>query len=686
MLAASASTVDGTPTISIWLSVRKAIIKTLTGHLGEISCVVFSPDNQHVASGSADNTIRIWNIQSGAAIRILEGHSNVTSIAYSLNGDQIVSCSEDGTVQLWETSTGINFRTLDAEDYEIQCVAFSPTGPWVAGGGEDGVVRLWDINSGADGPVLSGGHDGSVNSVAFSPDGIHVASAGGDNTVRIWSINTGTRLHVLVGHMDPVRCLSFSPSGDRVLSGGADRTVREWDVATGTFLEPLAHTNSVDGLSISSDGAQLWTVSDGRVHVWTNDVFAVKQVAPASSFDFSRDCKQVAWSLGGNKVQLFDVGTGEPGLVFHGDCDTIECVSYSPVHNVIAAASSDSTIQIWDSVQGGCLETLQGQGVFTSFVFSPDGMQIAMTSETMCRLLNLEPEILLKAGNQCELRLEGILGSKINNESATAQGLPKLITGYVDHTVEVIASPVYSPDGNEISVGAADFTVHRFPTRSEVESPAPLVGHHDIVTCISYSLLGDKIATGSGDSTARIWDRYTGEQLFLLSGHSGGVTSIAFAPFKDQVATGDNDFSIWLWDLAQSGSVHSLQGHKGSILCVAYSPDGKILASGSADRTMRLWDTISGICLAEVRDFTAGVESIRWMGKRGGYRLATGSVENPLGVWELVEDRDETGKIRQRVRRCWGAGVHALAVSGARVSQEHGLKLADAWKHRWKNQ
>ncbi|KAF9313164.1 hypothetical protein BGZ91_006349, partial [Linnemannia elongata] len=188
----------------------------------------------------------------------------------------------------------------------------------------------------------------------------------------------------------------------------------------------------------------------------------------------------------------------------------------------------------------------------------------------------------------------------------------------------------------------------------------------------------DKVATGSGDSTARIWDRYTGKQLFLLSGHSGGVTSIAFAPFKDQVATGDNDFSVWLWDLAQSGSGRSLQGHKGSILCVAYSPDGKILASGSADRTMRLWDTISGICLAEVRDFAAGVESIRWMGKRGGYRLATGSVENPLGVWELVEDRDETGYICN-VRRCWGAGVHALAVSGTRIGQEHGLKLADAY-------
>ncbi|KAG9064826.1 hypothetical protein KI688_003086 [Linnemannia hyalina] len=677
-------------TVRIWdVDIEaNAFSQALIGHSKDISCVVFSPDNKHVASGSPENTIRIGNVQSGVTIKTLKGHEGrVTSIAYSPTGHHIVSGSMDGTVRLWEASTGDIVYSFDAEGCEAQCVAISSKGRWVAAGGEDKVVRLWDINSGDDGPVLSGSHRGTVSSVAFSPDGIHIASGGDDNTVRIWNIDTETELHVLEGHMDPIRCLAFSSSGMRIFSGGADLTMRIWDVATGTLacspsearilsddadrtvglrdvdaealVGSLAHTNSVDGLSISSDGAQLWTVSDGGVHAWTIDVFGRKPAAAASSTEFSRDCRQVAWSLGENKVQLFSVETGEPGLVLHGHSDAIECVSYSPKHNIIATASSDKTVRIWNSVQGGCLKVLRDQDViFTSIVFSPDGRQITMSCETRWRLLNLEPEFLLKAGEQGDVLQEDIVGS-------------------IGHTVDVTSAPVYSPDGKEISVGAVDFSVRRYPTRSGVNSPAPLVGHVGIVTCIAYSPQLDKIATGSGDNTARIWDRYTGQQLFFQSEHSGGITSIAFAPFDDKVATGDNQFIVRIWDWANSGSVRSLRGHDGPVLCVAYSPDGRFLASGSADRTMRLWDAVSGACLATVKDFAAGVESIRWKETQEGYRLATGSVENPLGIWELVEDKDRNGTIRQHVRRCWGAGVHALAVSGARIGRDQGLNEAD---------
>ncbi|KAF9548726.1 Notchless protein 1 [Mortierella hygrophila] len=664
LLAASVHTVGDTPTINIWLSASKAIVRALTGHSKDISCVIFSPDNKHIASGSADKTIRIWNAQSGATIKTLEGHDGkVTSIAYSPTGHYIVSGSNDGTVRLWDALTGDTVHSFDAEGCEVQCVAFSPSGSWIASGGEDGVVSLWDPINLIPGLVFDGGHSCTVNSIAFSADGIHIASGGDDNKVRIWNIVTGTEVQVLKGHMDPVRCLAFSSSGMRIFSGGDDRTVRVWNVATGTpveaLIESLAHMNSVDGLSISSVGAQLWTVSDGRVHAWTDYVFTGNQAAAASSTEFSRDCRQVAWSLGGDKLQLFSVDTGEPGLVLHGHSDDIECVSYSPKHDIIATASVDKTVRIWNSVQGGCLKVLRDQDViFTSIVFSPDGRQIAMSCETRWCLLNFEPESLLKVGEQGDVLQEGIVGS-------------------VDHTVDVTSAPVYSPDGKEISVGAVDFSVLRYPTCSEVGSPAPLVGHNGIVTCIAYSPQLDKIATGSDDNTARIWDRHTGQQLFLQSVHSGGVTSIAFAPYDDKVATGDNEFVVRIWDWALPGSVRPLRGHDGPVLCVTYSPDGRFLASGSADRTMRLWDADSGVCFATVRDFAAGVESIRWKETQEGYRLATGSVENPLGIWELVEDKDENGSIRRHVRRCWGAGVHALAVSGAHIGQDHGLDDSD---------
>ncbi|KAF9147737.1 U3 snoRNP protein, partial [Linnemannia schmuckeri] len=678
LLVVSACTIDGIPAINIWLRVTNEIVHTLTGHSRDISCVAFSPNSQHIASGSVDKTIRIWNTQSGEVINTLKGHDKkVTSIAYSSEGNQIVSGSEDGTIRLWETSTGKDICSFDVDGCEVQCVAFSPAGPWIAAGGEDEAVRIWNVGDNSDEPIFNkNAHKGNVNSIAFSPDGALIVSGGEDGAIKIWNIHSKAVERVLQEDGDTVECLAYSPSGQYIASGGADRNVRIWDPKTGVISESLVHTNSIVGLSYSSDGAQLWTGSDCRIHAWT-DAFVVNQAATVSSTDFSKDCKQVAWSLDRTKVQLFNADTGEPELVLSGHSGVIECVSYSPVHNIIASASSDSTVRIWDSETGACLALLKSlTGVVTNVIFSPNGTKIAISCETTLGLWDLDPESLLQAAHSA---------GGTDNQQASLRAIPILATVPVDHKVEASSTPVYSPDGREISVGDADFTVLRYSTRSGGKSYTPLVGHDGIVTCIAYSLQRDKIVTGSEDNTARIWDRFTGEQLFQLSGHSGGVTSISFSPVDDLVATGDNESTVWIWSYTRIDSRLMLRGHHGPVLCVTFSPDGKFLATGSADRTMRLWNPSNGVFLAKVGDFAAGIRSIRWSKTRDRYRLATGSDENPLGIWELVEEEDENGNNRQNVRRCWGAGVHSLAVSGARIGFGHTLKEADETLLRQRN-
>lgn len=674
-LVASTCTIDDMQIINIWLRATKEIIITLTGHSKEISCIAFSPDSMYIASGSADKTIQIWSIHSGKVLMTLRGHNEkVTSIAYSSRGHQIVSGSEDYSIRLWDARSGVLVHVFETEDSTIQCVAFSPNDDWIASGGEDEAVRLWDPNDFVPGHIWDDGHVGTVNSVAFSPDGIHVASGGEDKTVRIWDIKTKSIVHVLEGHIDSVSCLTYSPSGLHVASGSADRTLKVWDANTGEVDWNLHHPNSIVSLSFTSDGAQLWTGSDYKLHVWTNDVSDVHQVVPASDIGLSKDCGQVAWSLGKNKVQLISADTGKPGRVLNGHSDVIECVSYSPVYNIVATASRDGTVRLWNSRTGAYGGTVEGHnGIATGVIFSSSGTQIAISSETMLSLWNLESESLVKAGKQGDVLQANISGYTIDTQGASPQEALILVTKFVDHPVEVSSAPMYAPDGKEIAVGSNDdYTVQRFHTQPGEVALSSLSGHIGTVTCIVYTLLGDKIATGSEDNTARIWDRYTGNQLFQLSGHSGGVTSIAFSPLDDQMVTGDSGSTVRLWSSTQAGSCHMLYDHHDSILCLAYSPDGKFLASGSADRTMQLLDLSNGVCLATVRDFAAGVNSIRWINLRDGYRLVTGSDENPLGVWELIQDNNF-----HYVRRCWGAGVHALAVSGASFGPNHGLEEKD---------
>ena len=168
-----------------------ACMQTLEGHSGFVFSVAFSPDSKLVASGSSDNTVKIWDAATGACTQTLEGHSDyVRSVAFSPDSKLVASGSYDKTVKIWDTATGVYTQTLEGHSGFVCSVAFSPDSKLVASGSYDKTVKIWDAATGACTQTLEG-HSGSVNSVAFSPDSKLVASGSNDNTVKIWDAATG---------------------------------------------------------------------------------------------------------------------------------------------------------------------------------------------------------------------------------------------------------------------------------------------------------------------------------------------------------------------------------------------------------------------------------------------------------------------------------------------------------------
>ena len=257
-------------TIRLWNVQTGIHLRTLTGHTGRVYSVMFSPDGQTLASGSYDNTIRLWNVQTGIHLRTLIGHrGSVHSIVFSPDRQMLASGSGDGTIRLWSAQTGIHLRTLTGHTAAVNSISFSPDGQMLASGSGDGTFSLWDVYTGRHIRELSG-HTSVVSSGVFNPDGQMYASGSLDKTIRLSDVHTGRHIRTFIGHTAPVRSLSFSPNGQALASGSADHTVRLWDIGKGKHRRTLAgYTGEVLSVVFSPDGRTLASGSSDRtIRLW----------------------------------------------------------------------------------------------------------------------------------------------------------------------------------------------------------------------------------------------------------------------------------------------------------------------------------------------------------------------------------------------------------------------------------
>ncbi|MGB3208654.1 MAG: serine/threonine-protein kinase [Crinalium sp.] len=297
------------PEIPTWEFVR-----TLTGHSNLVRSVAFSLDGKILASGSWDNTIKLWNMDTNQLIHTLTGHSDpVSAVVFSPDNQIIASGSADGSIKLWQSSNGRLMRSLRGHTDWIKSVAISPNGETLASGSDDNTIKIWQIDSGVLNNTLFG-HLYPVSSVTFSPDGQILASCSSDHTIKLWQANDGKLISTLTGHTDWIKSIAITPDCQTLVSGSRDNTIKLWQISTGKLIRTLTgHSKGVWWVAIAPDG---------------------KIIASASS---------------DNTINLWRVDTGELIQTLKDHAKGVRCVAFSPDHRTLASGSAENTITIWRS-------------------------------------------------------------------------------------------------------------------------------------------------------------------------------------------------------------------------------------------------------------------------------------------------------------------------------------------------
>jgi RNA polymerase sigma factor (sigma-70 family) len=553
-------------------------LREFAGHDKQVQSLAFLAGGRQLASFGDDGVVRVWDTATGAKLRELTGPDRkLTSLAVSADGLTIATgaAARDGTaaVYLWDAMTGQLRRTLAGHTADVKAVAFAPDGRTLASGG-NAIVRLWDTASGRELRQFHGhpkeglnGFRHFLHTLAFSPDGRTLAAVGTDWTARVWSVATGQSLDTVAPSISEEDALTFLDDRTLLIGGGWKLLIR--DVRDRAFSERFTGPAwPVVALAFTPDGRTLATV-DGSSEVRTWEAMTGRPLSGRAQREnttvASPDARLVAITGVGTAnltVRIDELATGRTVQRLPGADHFV--VAFSPDGRRLATfvhwgdkKEIEGTIRVWDVTSGAKLcEFTAGNMSPQAVTFSPDGRS------------------LFTGASGKPVQQWDVATGRVVKEYPAARGVPQ------NRGLAGANHLAVSAGGRRLAVSYHDGTLRlwdvvngqecwRAEIKAERSAPWPEV--------VALSPDGSLLAAGyNGRDEGQIdfWDARTGQHLTDLRGHGSGcvVSALAFSPDGRRLASGSSDCTALVWD------VEAITGRR-----VGGPPDGD-----------RLWDDLAG--------------------------------------------------------------------------------------------
>ena len=448
------------------------------GHWAAVLGCAMGADGRMAASASADQTVIVWDLDSGQALAVLQGHTAaVNSCAISPDGRRVASVDSDGTLRIWEWATREHTAVVAHRSAAVAC-GFSEDGGYVATASADGIVRVWA----ADGPQLLQtltGHAGQVNDCVLSSTASLIVSAGNDGTARLWRLGLMADPYSPRQHEGFVLTCASAPDGRHAFTAGEDPSVILWDLPRGKArLSWDAQPSGVRACAVSPDGSRVATASKDRsVAIWaaaTGERLAVLSGHRdfVNGCAFSADGRLLASVSNDRTVRLWDLSTRSRKLAWQAHRQWINTCAFSPCGRWLVSASSDGTLKRWNLTVD--------EALWEAWLTDPRPLQ--------------------------DERAEQLLSARDHAGHGAS----------VNHCA-------FTPDGQLVISASSDHTLRVWDAASGAERRV-FTGHLDDVNGFGVSPDGQRVASVAGDGGMIVWSLPEGVHLMAL--HVDGPLSM----------------------------------------------------------------------------------------------------------------------------------------------------------------
>jgi WD40 repeat protein len=572
-------------TLRLWDLESWRVVRSFEGHSGTVHAAAFTPDGRRIVSASEDRTLRMWDVETGQCLSILRGHHEaVRGIAVASNGIVAASLAEDGSVLLWDLqrAEGLWGQPPDSRKpssrhlfkggfHQLRGVAFMPDGAHVLFGAGDGTVRMLEVATGSEARIFEG-HTATVNAMAIASDGLTALSASDDATVRLWDIASGRTLTTFRGHEGSVGCIALEPGGRRAASGGSDKTLRIWDVQTGQQTDMMeGHAGTIRSLAVLHEGTQIVTASTDRtVCCWTLDgprpaTPFQRQASAVSMVGISADGRSAVSGSSSGTLAVWHMEGEQATRALDGHTQAIQAVRMTADGRRALTASRDRTLRVWDLDAGRIVHVLTGHsdGVSGAAMTSSGSRAVSLSADRTIRLWDLERGMTIRV----------LIGSDSERRLAYLRGRG-LLASETETALEIDTTTL------PISRGAL----------------------------LAISADGTRVVFAH-EGTVGIWQTDTG-RVVAATVEDFDAVELAVDSNTRLAVVGSILGTLCVIDLEQGVWLHTLDSRRGDartsrILDIAVDSSNLRTVTASGDGTFHFWDLSSG---QETGAFSGGVE------------------------------------------------------------------------------